>query len=56
MTLAARTQGEVEQPAAAIRGRGEKAGALVLDVTDIEAVREAIAKAEPFQILVNIAA
>ena len=53
MTLAARTQGEVEQAAAAIRGRGEKAGALVLDVTDIEAVREAIAKAEPFQILVN---
>ena len=53
VTLAARTQGEIEQAAEAIRARGEKAGALVLDVTDIEAVREAIAKAESFQILVN---
>ena len=52
-TLAARTKSEIEDAAAAIRARGEKADALVLDVTDIEAVRETVAKAEPFQILVN---
>jgi len=53
VTLAARTKSEIEQAAAAICARGEKADALVLDVTDIEAVREAVATAEPFQILVN---
>src|SRR5580693_2414719 len=53
LTLAARTQGEIEAAAAAIRARGEAADALVLDVTDVEAVRDAIAGAEPFQILVN---
>jgi NAD(P)-dependent dehydrogenase (short-subunit alcohol dehydrogenase family) len=53
VTLAARTQGEIEAAAAAIRARGEAADALVLDVTDVEAVRDAIAGAEPFQILVN---
>jgi NAD(P)-dependent dehydrogenase (short-subunit alcohol dehydrogenase family) len=51
--LAARTKSEIEQAAAAIRARGEKADALVLDVTEIEAARETVAKAEPFQILVN---
>src|SRR5580704_10171440 len=53
VTLAARTQSEIEAAAAAIRARGEAADALVLDVTDVEAVRDAIAGAEPFQILVN---
>jgi len=53
VTLAARTQKEIEDAAAAIRGRGQKAEALVLDVTDVEAVRHAIAGAEPFDILVN---
>ena len=53
VTLAARTKSEIEQAAAAIRARGEKADALVLDVTDIGTVREAITKAEPFQVLVN---
>jgi NAD(P)-dependent dehydrogenase (short-subunit alcohol dehydrogenase family) len=53
VTLAARTKSEIEDAAAAIRGRGDKADALVLDVTDIEAVRKAIARAEPFAILVN---
>ena len=38
---------------AAIRARGEKADALVLDVTDVEAARQAVAAAEPFQILIN---
>jgi len=53
VTLAARTKSEVEQAAAAIRERGEKAEALPLDVTDVEAARRAIAQAGPFQILVN---
>ena len=37
VTLAARTKAEIEDAAAAIRARGEKADALVLDVTNIEA-------------------
>jgi NAD(P)-dependent dehydrogenase (short-subunit alcohol dehydrogenase family) len=53
VTVAARTKSEIEQAADAIRARGDKAEALVLDVTDIDAVREAIAQAEPFHILVN---
>jgi NAD(P)-dependent dehydrogenase (short-subunit alcohol dehydrogenase family) len=53
VTLGARTQSEIEAAAAAIRARGDAADALVLDVTDVEAVRTAIAKTEPFQILVN---
>jgi NAD(P)-dependent dehydrogenase (short-subunit alcohol dehydrogenase family) len=53
VTLAARTQSEIEAAAAAIRSRGEAADILVLDVADVEAVRDAIAKAAPFQILVN---
>jgi NAD(P)-dependent dehydrogenase (short-subunit alcohol dehydrogenase family) len=53
VTLAARTKSEIEDAAAAIRARGDKADALVLDVTDIEGVRNAIAQAEPFAILVN---
>jgi NAD(P)-dependent dehydrogenase (short-subunit alcohol dehydrogenase family) len=53
VTLAARTKAEVETAADAIRARGDKAEALVLDVTDVEAVRAAIAQTEPFNILVN---
>jgi len=53
VTLAARTKSEIEDAAAAIRARGQKAEALQLDVTDVEAVRRAIAAAEPFQALVN---
>src|SRR6202040_152086 len=53
VTLAARTKSEIEGAAAAIRARGEAAEALVLDVTDVEAVRMAVARAEPFAILVN---
>jgi NAD(P)-dependent dehydrogenase (short-subunit alcohol dehydrogenase family) len=53
VTLVARTKSEIEHAAAAIRARGQKAGALQLDVTDVEATRRAIAAAEPFQILVN---
>lgn len=53
VTLAARTKSEIEEAAAAIRARGEKAEALPLDVTDLDAVQRTVAAAEPFNILVN---
>jgi NAD(P)-dependent dehydrogenase (short-subunit alcohol dehydrogenase family) len=53
VTLAARTKSEIEAAAEAIRARGDKADALPLDVTDLDAVQVAIAKAEPFDVLVN---
>ncbi len=53
VTLAARTATEIEAAGKAIRARGQQAEALVLDVTDLDAAREAIAAAEPFEILVN---
>ena len=53
VTLAARTKDEIEEAAAAIRARGDKADALVMDVTDLAAMQAAIGKAEPFNILVN---
>jgi NAD(P)-dependent dehydrogenase (short-subunit alcohol dehydrogenase family) len=51
--LAARSGGEVEAVAGALRERGDKAHALVLDVTDTAAVAESVARHGPFQILVN---
>ena len=53
VTLLARTRDAIEAAAAAIRARGQKAGALVLDVTDLPAMQAAIAAAEPFDVLVN---
>ena len=53
VTLAARTKAEIEAAAEAIRARGQKAETLVLDVTDLAAMQAAIARAEPFNILVN---
>jgi NAD(P)-dependent dehydrogenase (short-subunit alcohol dehydrogenase family) len=53
VTLAARTTKEVEDAAAAIRARGEKADALTLDVTDVEAAKKTLAALPPFQVLVN---
>jgi len=53
VTLAARTASEVKAAAQAIRERGNAAEALPLDVTDLAAVRAAVAAAEPFDILVN---
>jgi NAD(P)-dependent dehydrogenase (short-subunit alcohol dehydrogenase family) len=53
VTLLSRTRAEIEEAAQAIRARGHKADALVLDVTDLGAMQGAIAKAEPFNILVN---
>jgi NAD(P)-dependent dehydrogenase (short-subunit alcohol dehydrogenase family) len=53
VTLAARTSSEIEAAAAAIRARGQEADAMVLDVTDLPAMQQAIARAEPFNILIN---
>lgn len=53
VTLAARTQADVEEAAASIRARGQAAEALVLDVTDLDAVRRMVGAAEPFDVLVN---
>jgi len=51
--LVARTQAQIEAAAQALRTRGDKADALKLDVTDLDAVHRAIAAAEPFDVLVN---
>src|SRR5215475_12515119 len=53
VTLAARTSKEIEEAAEAIRSRRQKAAPLVLDVRDVEAVRQAVAGQEPFDVLVN---
>lgn len=53
VTLSARTRDEIEAGANAIRARGQKADAVTLDVTDIEAVRHFIESSEPFDILIN---
>jgi NAD(P)-dependent dehydrogenase (short-subunit alcohol dehydrogenase family) len=53
VTLAARTKTDIEEAAAAIRARGDQADSLVLDVTDLDAAKSAIATADPFDILVN---
>jgi NAD(P)-dependent dehydrogenase (short-subunit alcohol dehydrogenase family) len=53
VTLAARTLAEIEAAAQAIRARGDKADAMQLDVTDLDAVRRTVAAAEPFDVLVN---
>jgi NAD(P)-dependent dehydrogenase (short-subunit alcohol dehydrogenase family) len=53
VTLAARTQSEIEAAAGAIRARGDKADVMVLDVTDLPAMQTAIAAAQPFNILIN---
>jgi NAD(P)-dependent dehydrogenase (short-subunit alcohol dehydrogenase family) len=53
VTLCARTEKEIEEAADAIVKRGQKADALALDVTDIDATRKALAVREPYQVLVN---
>jgi NAD(P)-dependent dehydrogenase (short-subunit alcohol dehydrogenase family) len=53
VTLLARTQAEIDAAAKAIIARGDKAVPLQLDVTDLDAVRHAIAAVEPFDVLVN---
>jgi len=53
VTLAARTESEIREAAAAIRARGQEAEPLVLDVRDVEAVQKTVAAQAPFDILVN---
>ena len=53
VTLAARTTKEIEEAAEAIRARAQKADALTLDVTDVDAVHRALAARPPYQVLVN---
>ena len=53
VTLAARTCGEVEAGAEAIRTLGGRASALMLDVSRIVETAQRIAEAGPFDILVN---
>jgi NAD(P)-dependent dehydrogenase (short-subunit alcohol dehydrogenase family) len=55
VTLAARTDTELQTAAAAMRAYGARAEVMVLDVTDPVAVKQALADAGPFQILVNSA-
>jgi len=53
VVCAARTKGEIEELAAEITRGGGSAEALPLDVMDLEAVKAAVAKQAPFNILVN---
>jgi NAD(P)-dependent dehydrogenase (short-subunit alcohol dehydrogenase family) len=53
VTVVARTATEIEEVADQITERGDKAQALVLDVTDTAQVSNEVSKRGPFQILVN---
>jgi len=53
VTLVARTGTEIDQVASEIRAAGGQAATLLLDVTDLAAVRQVIAAAGPFDILIN---
>ncbi|MEM7743265.1 MAG: SDR family oxidoreductase [Pseudomonadota bacterium] len=53
--LAARRQPELEAAVAELTARGGEAEALVLDVSDIEAVAREVARLGPFDVLVNSA-
>ena len=53
VVLASRTAAEIGAVAEEIRGEGGSAEPLVLDVTDTAAVRAAIARQAPFDVLVN---
>jgi NAD(P)-dependent dehydrogenase (short-subunit alcohol dehydrogenase family) len=53
VVLAARTAAEIEAASAQVRDDGGSAEALVLDVTDLAAVRSAIDGKAPFDVLVN---
>ncbi len=53
VTLLARTRGEIEAAAAAIKARGGDATSAVLDVTDLSAVNQFFSTTPAFNILVN---
>lgn len=53
VTLAARTEADIVSVASDIAARGGQADVVVLDVCDLNAVRQAITDRAPFDILVN---
>ncbi|MCB1548634.1 MAG: SDR family oxidoreductase [Hyphomicrobiaceae bacterium] len=53
VTLVSRTAGEIEAAKAEITGRGGSADTLVLDVTDLAALREALSARPAYHVLVN---
>lgn len=55
LTLVARSQLELDEVAAAVTKFGVKAVTVSLDITDAGAVQSALAKLEPFEILINSA-
>ncbi len=55
VTMAARDAARLDAAVAAMRAAGHAAAALVLDVADIAATTEAVARAGPFDVLVNSA-
>lgn len=55
VTLAARSEEELRQSCAAIRAKGNACDYIALDVTDAQAVTQAVGERAPFHILVNSA-
>ena len=55
VTLAARRADQLEETAAHLRCLGQTADVLVLDVGDVEATKDAVARHGPFDILINSA-
>jgi NAD(P)-dependent dehydrogenase (short-subunit alcohol dehydrogenase family) len=53
VTLLARSRGEIEAGAAAIRERGGSADALAVDVTDLAAFEKAVQSAAPYDVFFN---
>lgn len=53
VTLCARSDGEINAAVAALRGRGQSADALVLDITAVADFADAIEGAEPYDIFLN---
>jgi|TARA_B100001540_G_scaffold291071_1_gene288284 NAD(P)-dependent dehydrogenase (short-subunit alcohol dehydrogenase family) len=53
VTLAARTKSEIEEAADTILSEGGSADAIVLDMLDTAAVKDVVAAAKPFDILIN---
>ena len=55
VTLAARRADQLEETAAHLRGLGQTADVLVMDVGDVETTKDAVARHGPFDILINSA-
>ena len=53
VTLAARSQGEIEAGAAAIRERGGSADVLAVDVTDLAVFEQAVQRSPPYDVFFN---